>query len=305
MGSDVLLDERDRTLPFERSRVSLLLRRAALITSKSEYLTRRILQFGVPADRIMLLRWGIDRNLFHPHGSAVSRERLGIDANAFVVLSPRSMSPLYNQDVILRAHQLLLQRHPNSTLVLCDFLADPKYREALRALARNLGTADKILWLKEVAREQMPVLYSASDVAVSIPKFDGMPVSVIEAMACGAVNVVGDLPNYRELLQDGKNVLYTRQDPMALAERLDELARNRELRERLRLGGQQTVADQPTLQRDASALAERMRVLAAGRHRPQPALVRWHACLLIIGDLLIGGFLRLLRLSRSRLFSSG
>jgi glycosyltransferase involved in cell wall biosynthesis len=246
-----------------------------------------MLGYGVCPERVILLRWGLDKDLFRPLDRGVCRERLGLDAAAFVVLSPRIVRRLYNQHIIIRAMALFLQREPAAVLVICDFLADPAYRQSLHALCAELGVEQRVIWKTAVAREDMPVLYSAADVVVGIPESDGMPMTVIEAMACGAVNVVGPLPHYAELFGDRENVLYTQPTAAALAHALELLLRDGALRKRLRIAGERTVAKQPTLREDAAALAARMRALIARPRRRQPALVRCHALLLILGDFVL------------------
>ena len=46
----------------------------------------------------------------------------------------------------------------------------------------------------------MLVLYQAADAVISVPESDGLPSSVLEAMACGVPVVVSDLPGPREAL---------------------------------------------------------------------------------------------------------
>jgi glycosyltransferase involved in cell wall biosynthesis len=49
--------------------------------------------------------------------------------------------------------------------------------------------------------------YSRAKLYVSIPESDGAPISLLEAMRCGAVPVVADLPANREWISDGSNGL--------------------------------------------------------------------------------------------------
>ena len=54
-------------------------------------------------------------------------------------------------------------------------------------------------------RRQLADYYRAADVVVSVPNADTTPVSLLEAMACGATPVVSDLPSPCEWIRDGWN----------------------------------------------------------------------------------------------------
>ena len=60
---------------------------------------------------------------------------------------------------------------------------------------------------------------------------DGIPVALMEAMACGVCAVSGDLPTIRELIDDGENgYLVPPEDAAALSGTLERLLRNPEER---------------------------------------------------------------------------
>jgi glycosyltransferase involved in cell wall biosynthesis len=61
--------------------------------------------------------------------------------------------------------------------------------------------------LGSVSGDQMPDVYRAADVVVSIPSSDSSPRSVWEALACGTPVVVSDLPWARDELEAGQSAL--------------------------------------------------------------------------------------------------
>jgi glycosyltransferase involved in cell wall biosynthesis len=59
-----------------------------------------------------------------------------------------------------------------------------------------------------------------AEAVVMVPRSDGMPNSLWEAMACGAVPVLADLPQYREVIYHRRNGFLVKPEPQALAEML-------------------------------------------------------------------------------------
>ena len=47
--------------------------------------------------------------------------------------------------------------------------------------------------------------YSIADVAVSVPESDGMPQTLLEAMACGTPNLLVKLQRYEEIVEHGES----------------------------------------------------------------------------------------------------
>src|SRR5690606_6967952 len=68
------------------------------------------------------------------------------------------------------------------------------------------------------------------DIYVSFASFDGIPNSLLEAMACGLVPIVGDLPQLHEWVEHGvTGYLVPQADIKGLAAKIGELYRNREV----------------------------------------------------------------------------
>ena len=56
-----------------------------------------------------------------------------------------------------------------------------------------------------VNHDKVALYHKASDVMVSVSKYDSGPVALQEAMACGNVPVISDLPSVRELITNDWN----------------------------------------------------------------------------------------------------
>lgn len=208
-GSDILLGLRQG--PWLNRRLTrYALGRADLLTADAHQVLEAARPHLRPAARAELIRFGVDIRLFSPGADATWRDRLAL-ADAPLVVSIRQCRPLYNIDTILRAFAGVRETLPAARLMLklVSQPADDPYVAQLRALAGELGLEDAVRFVPPMPYAELPDLYRAAAVVVSVPSSDGMPVSVLEAMACGAPVVASDLPALRELTAEGADLLLT------------------------------------------------------------------------------------------------
>jgi len=219
-GSDIY--RRDQFSEREWEDMANAARASDFVTCDSEDLATVIrTTLGVLPARIPVIQWGVDTKRFHSTGrdNAFARS-LGLTERP-VVLSPRSLTPLYNHETIVRAFRRVVDSRPDAVLVLRDYGGDAAYRDKILALVREQGLADSVRVVEPIPYERMPDLYSMATVMVSMPFSDGTPMTLLESMACGTTPICSDLPSLREWITDGVNgFLVPVDDPDALAKRI-------------------------------------------------------------------------------------
>jgi len=62
-----------------------------------------------------------------------------------------------------------------------------------------MGVATRVVFTGLVPREQVYGILALSDLFVSTSSREGMPVAVLEAMACGVPTILSDIPPHREI----------------------------------------------------------------------------------------------------------
>ena len=174
---------------------------------------------------------GVDLERFHPprRREEGARHALGIDDDVLVIGQIGSLIPRKGVDVLLEAFATARRIVP-AILVVAG--AGPE-RVALEGRARALGVADAVRFPGEVTEPEL-LLQHVFDVNVLASREESLPLSLLEAAACGCPTVCTAVGGNGEIVVDGETGLQVpKDDPRALATALLRLAKDRALRERL------------------------------------------------------------------------
>ena len=216
----------------DRQALQQALRLADVVTCDSDDLAGAITDLAGDLRRpVDVVQWGVDTEVFAPGPPA---HPIGWRLAALggpVIFSARNFTPLYNQDVVVRAFAQVRREIHDAVLVMKFHNGLIDERDRILALADELGVANAVTIIDSVPYEQMVDFYRVAAITVSIPSSDATPMALLEAMACGSVPVFSDLPSLREWIVNGQNgYLVAPTDVDLLAQRLVDLLRRPELR---------------------------------------------------------------------------
>jgi len=196
LGSDLLVDY--PSSPVHRMQIRTVLREANLILTDAEELSRIAISIGASPAKILKTYLGIDESLFFPRKSAPDKKRPGGGAR---VVSTRNLHPVYQVDVLVDAAPLIRARL-DAHFVICG---DGPERSRLEEKVKRLSLESCFVFKGRLDPEGIARELRAADVYVSTSRSDSTSVSLLEAMACGAVPIVTDLPANREWIRDGES----------------------------------------------------------------------------------------------------
>jgi PEP-CTERM/exosortase A-associated glycosyltransferase len=196
--------------------------RADHVTTICEGLRGEMVSRGIPAGKITVIPNAVDVGAFafdFPRDEALGRA-LGLDGKT-VVGFVGSFYAYEGLDLLLKALPALVAARPEVRLLLVG--GGPQEAQ-LRALARELGVADLVVFAGRVPHQEVPRYYSLIDV-LAYPRYPMRltdlvtPLKPLEAMAQGHLVVASDVGGHRELIRDGENgVLFSAGSVEALAE---------------------------------------------------------------------------------------
>ncbi len=115
------------------------------------------------------------------------RDELEIPLNAFVIGNAARFVKIKNQKFLINLVYEMSKKNQNVILLLAG---DGETRKECEELAKNLGIEKYVKFLGNVS--DMPKFYNALDVFILPSLFEGLPVSIIEAQACGVPCVQSD-----------------------------------------------------------------------------------------------------------------
>jgi glycosyltransferase involved in cell wall biosynthesis len=224
---------------------------ADLYLSVSLGLVDAYLAAGLPAERILHVPNGIDIDRFVPtlpKERADIRRRLGLpDGRPVIVFvgffsADKQPRVLFDAWLTLRASGL-----PDSTLVFVGathsqyFEVDDRIAAAIHEDANRLGLGDRLVFTG--ATHEVPEYLRAADLFVLPSRREGLPVALLEAMACGLPCIASRLPGSTEtIIDDGRNgVLVPPGDVAALADAIAALLADPERRRALGAAARVTI----------------------------------------------------------------
>ncbi|GAA1128819.1 glycosyltransferase family 4 protein [Arthrobacter flavus] len=194
---------------------------ASLVVTLGEVMKQDIMDKGVDPGNILLCPNAVgEEYLDEPMASGDARELLGLPSTGVYLGTVSSIVDYEGLDDLLRAFAVLSATHPE---LRCLIVGDGVALPSLKALARELGVADLVVFTGRVPRDQARLHHQAIDIFV-VPRKDlavtqaVTPLKPVEAMACARPVVASDLPALREIVKNGvTGVLTAAEDIQALA----------------------------------------------------------------------------------------
>ncbi|NNE82642.1 MAG: glycosyltransferase [Alphaproteobacteria bacterium] len=203
-------------------------RRMDVVIANSNAVAKELADEGVARDQLRTVYSGISADIDAAMTPSIARQQLALDDNMMVFVGVANLIPYKGHRDLLEAFAIAAPRFPDNW----QFLAvgrDDGIGAQLRDHAETLGLTDNIRWVGE--RRDVPIFLKASDVAVLTSHEEGLPKSIIEAMAAGLPCVVTGVGGTPEAVIDGvTGKVVAVHDTAALAEALVELANDPELR---------------------------------------------------------------------------
>jgi glycosyltransferase involved in cell wall biosynthesis len=180
--------------------------------------------------KLVLLHNGIDMDKFAPNGGGRKPK--------LTFLSVARLVEKKGGEYLVEACRILAERNVSFS---CEIVGRGNLRKPLLEKIRQAGLEDRVRLLggrkqKDVLkRYHSTYLYVLPSIVGSDGNREALPVSIVEALACGVPVITTPTAGIPEVVKDEHNgLLVPEKDPVALADAMERLIEDRTLYERLR-----------------------------------------------------------------------
>ncbi len=240
--------------PIDRDFLALKCRDAAFVRCVSDYGRRRLIAMtGVDEARFRVIHCGVDTRYFTPRAS----DGIGARKEKTILTVAGLVEP---KGIMYLLHALTDVTLKESGIRLV-IVGDGPLRRELEETAGRLGVP--AVFLGSVDNDKVRRYYHDADLFV-LPcvtgqdgHHDGIPVALMEAMACGVPVISTRLSGIPELVEDGKSgILVPEKDARGLSGAIERLSADGDMRRRFSLEGRKKVVNEFEIRDVARRLME-------------------------------------------------
>jgi D-inositol-3-phosphate glycosyltransferase len=201
-----------------------------LVANTAEEARQLVELYGASPWRVETVSPGVDLAVFRPSSVAAARRRLGLPADAVVLVFAGRIQPLKGPDVVLRAAAELLRLSPGlARRLVVVFVGGPSGSEVgapgrLDGLASDLGVSGCVRLEPPCPQRELADWYGAATVVLVPSHSESFGLVALEAQACGTPVVAAAVGGLRTAVRDGfSGVLVDGHDPVVWARVLSGL----------------------------------------------------------------------------------
>ena len=156
---------------------------------------------SIPPKKISLVPNAIDLRRFSPETTSrtESRAALGLPPEFPVIAGVGRLNPQKNFSLFLEIAAVVSSKFPDTRFLLAG---EGPEESLLRNQAARLGIADKVIFAGYIPDTR--VVYAAADILLMPSRFEGLPMTLLEAMAMGLPVVASNLDGIAEVITDSR-----------------------------------------------------------------------------------------------------
>jgi len=246
---------------FDKIR-SIVFNRAEAITFISPIFIRQFIKNQpIKLNKVYSISMGVDTNLFQSSakikedGEARLREKLGFYPSPPILLFVGALAERKGVSYLVKSMPAIIKNFPKAALLI---IGSGPEREELENLSLNLNLKKNVFFLGNIEPQELPYYYNQADVFVLPSLVEGLPVVLMEALACGLPIVATRIAGIPDMIKDGQNgFLVSPQSPKELSRAVINILLNGELRKNIAKEAQKTAREKY----DWSVIVEQFKLL--------------------------------------------
>jgi len=210
---------------FERFQRYIFARAAKLVVVHPAIKRWLVNKCNLKRDKIEVIKNGVDTELFKPLDQEQSRLILNLDPSIKYLTFVGHVLPWHGVDYVVKAIPYLQELRDDFKVIIVG--DGPSLRDVME-LAKECGVGNKVDFVGEVPREQVPHWISVSDICLlpikMVRSHPGDPIKMYEYMACGKPIIAANVEGYGDFVEkNGLGISVDFTDSKQLATAMDSL----------------------------------------------------------------------------------
>jgi D-inositol-3-phosphate glycosyltransferase len=208
-----------------------------LITSTAAEAEDLVRLYDADPDRMAVVAPGIDSGTFFPMEKTEARSKIGFPGERLLLFVGR-LERLKGVETILRAFPLATGRRNRDVrlLILGEDSREggESEKDRLRALAQELGIAERVEFLGSVAHHELPYFYGAAEACLMPSYTESFGLVGLEAQACGCAVIASNVAGLASVVREGvTGYLVDGHEPADWADRLGRILDDPEMADQM------------------------------------------------------------------------
>lgn len=206
-----------------------LLKAADRIIAVSRFVKEDIAKYGIDKEKIEVIHNGVDTNFFKPSKKTFKEKYADKFDTLFVYLGRliRQKGVPY----LIYAMAEVVKEYPKTGLLI---VGKGEEKSRLEGMVRKLALEKNVIFPGFIPEEQLPNVYSSADAYILPSLWEVLPISLLEALACGVPLLASDAGGNPEVVEkDVNGFIVPKGDSAALAQKMKVLASDQNMRKKM------------------------------------------------------------------------
>lgn len=219
--------------PFLKKQTQKVLEDASQVIVVGEDLKSKVLnEYSIPAEKVSLYSMGVDLNTFYPVPKKEARNKTDFRKEEQQLLYVGNLIEEKGVMDLIEAFQIVHQQNNNTVLHLVGQHKQEVYLKRLKDKVSAFGLMDVVYFHGPKPYEELRNWMSAADVFILPSHIEGFGLVAVEAMACETPVVGTRTGGLYHLLKDGAGLLASPKSPKELAEAVQLMLSDNEIKEK-------------------------------------------------------------------------
>ena len=164
-------------------------------------------KYDAPSSAISVIHNGVDEKVFSPAQPNTDRARRKLDLppSCFVIISVLRLEPRKNPELLIKAFNKLVVDNPERDYRLILVGRGVLLHKIWKYIREKNLSKYILLFSKRISEDFLSILYKCSDVFLLLSSYEGMPLTVLEAMSSGLPIILTKFGGSEKLVNDGVN----------------------------------------------------------------------------------------------------